>query len=120
MKTFFGKIHKVVYSDEPAKINLKSGKIDVTQLVSDFICTKQKEWEYEDEYRVIHGDGPKRVHLGRDAILAVYFGAKTPKEDMDAVARAVLSNNATVKFFTMKPDGATWNLKAEESIFHAE
>ncbi len=117
---FEGKIHKAIYSETPTKIHLLNGEIDTTRLLRDFICTKRSEWSYENEFRIINGEGSKRLHLGRDAIVAVYFGLKTPQDEANAIARAVLTNNKNARWYWMRTEGDTWNLTCKEVSFSPE
>lgn len=50
---------------------------------------KSKDWEYEDEYRILHNDGYGLMSVNKDAVKTIIFGCRTDKKDIETVKKAM-------------------------------
>lgn len=96
---------KVHYDDIPYVI--RSGLEDMTEEeIIALFCSKQKEWEYEKEYRFIKQgcDMEKQMEytFKKEALKAVYFGLRCSEENKNKYMRLCKENGfAHVKFYKM-------------------
>ena len=65
----------------------------------EFLLTKSKCWEYEDEWRMFNDNPESLVEFDRDALTGVYFGAKTPPEKMREISQMI--GGARVRTYQM-------------------
>lgn len=56
---------------------------------------KSKDWEYEDEYRVLHNGGYGLMSVNKDAVKTIIFGCRTDKKDIEAVKKSLKEHGYT-------------------------
>ena len=103
----------------------------------DFLITKAKEWEHEQEVRLITKD-PMWIHAGRDipqklyneelvdgkeirhypplsadCFESVYLGVNIFRQDRDKIIKAAKEFNPEIKIYQMTTDPEAFKLKAE-------
>lgn len=99
------RLHEIQYQpqDEPLKLNLEEGSIDTTV----GLCTKQHQWEYENEARLIayepdvKGDFHSIPLDEGSHIEKIYFGYRCPDKHIDTIKK-ILANQSQVKFLKMQ------------------
>lgn len=104
---------KVIYNGEYPEIDF----LNAPKSATDVIFHKSKEWEYENEYRVIEigaYDKTKEACLKPfrpEALTGIYFGCKCSGEDIDKIKRLVESKGyPNVEFYRMEPDNNGYEL----------
>lgn len=96
---------KVHYNAIPYVVH--SGIDDMTDKeILKILCSKQKEWEYEKEYRFIKRGSDMATQTEypflKEALTAIYFGLKCSEENMKLYMRTCKENGfAHVKFYKM-------------------
>jgi len=98
-KRIVTKFQKVKYK-ENMTFYLEEDKISKEEA----LCTKTKDWEYENEIRLIHYDCSceslhKTIPLLNNCIKAIYFGFLCPESDKKLIRR--LLRGKKVAFFQM-------------------
>ncbi len=99
------RMHEIHYQaeDEPLNLNLDDGSIG-TQIG---LCTKQHQWEYENEARLIayEPDVDGLYHSipldEGSCIEKIYFGYRCPKKHIETIKR-ILANQSQIKFYQMQ------------------
>lgn len=78
-------IRKINY-DRTAMINENIELYDLN-LLMDLFSIKSKEWEYENEYRILYYDSERRKNglVTPLTIKSVYFGTETPEDDKELI-----------------------------------
>ena len=107
------RMHEIQYQpkDEPLNLNLEEGSIDTTV----GLCTKQHQWEYENEARLIayepDVDGAfHSIPLDEGShIEKIYFGYRCPDKHIETIKK-ILSNQSQIKFCQMQ--------SSPEDIYH--
>lgn len=56
---------------------------------------KSKDWEYEDEYRVLHNKGYGLMTINKEAVKTIIFGCRAEKKDIDAVKKTLKDHGYT-------------------------
>lgn len=103
------RLHEITYqsNDEPLNLHLDEGSIN-TQIG---LCTKQNQWEYENEVRLIAYEPDVEGYFHSipidegSHIENVYFGYRCPRKHIETIKR-ILSNQCQVKYYQMhsKPE----------------
>ncbi|WP_157797123.1 DUF2971 domain-containing protein [Clostridium sp. CT7] len=93
----FNKIRKVNYSDDYPKISLDISKVGDKFL--DSICTKNKQWGYEKEWRLLHKECNKLYVYDNKCLTGIYFGAKMPFVYKEIISLIMRGQSRTVKFY---------------------
>lgn len=111
---------QIVYVDNPPNILSKeqmasflSGgqNLDVKVMLDLFVYTKNKDWAYENEWRINAFDGRNRDAAFEDVsfypqeLVAVNFGCNTSEEDIVLFGELAININPSVKFFKARKDG---------------
>lgn len=78
---------------------------------------KSKDWEHEEEVRLLHREKNKKFGYPRYALKAIYFGLKTNQTDLEIVCSLVKTHNPGIKFFRMKRLEKTFGLEPEEFFY---
>lgn len=78
---------------------------------------KSKDWEHEEELRLLHQEKNKKYLYPRYALKAIYFGLKTNQTDLEIVCSLVRTHNPTIKFFKMKRLERKFGLEPEEFFY---
>lgn len=107
------RMHEIQYQPEkePLNLNLEEGSIDTTV----GLCTKQHQWEYENEARLIayEPDVEGAFHsipLDEGShIEKIYFGYRCPDKHIETIKK-ILSNQSQIKFYQMQ--------SSPEDIYH--
>ncbi|ASJ22779.1 hypothetical protein BHAMNSH16_06275 [Brachyspira hampsonii] len=86
------------YTDTMGKLfnNVKTSDNRNIDYIIDTFTVKSKEWEYEDEYRILFYDEENKNPNGRSIdlqIKSICFGVQTSKEDKELVYNIVNSIN---------------------------
>lgn len=106
---FFGMAQKVKYKDKYPQIDVLT---DPDEQVEGFLLTKAKDWEYEEEWRIINhetGFGGKRFP---DELLAeVIFGARMNIEDKEEVLSWLSTRTHPIQVSEAQLSTGTYSLK---------
>jgi hypothetical protein len=99
----FGKAFKVRYGERPPQIDaldvMKSTLIDRDpKWIVDMYCTKPDDWDYEQEWRVIH-QKLGTFFYPKECLKAVYFGPRCTTSFMEIVCLTLLGQNKGVEFW---------------------
>lgn len=78
---------------------------------------KSKDWEHEEELRLLHQEKNKKFVYPRFALKAIYFGLKTNQTDLEIVCSLVKTHNPTIRFFKMKRLETKFGLEPEEFFY---
>jgi len=103
-----GVLGKVSYAEEFPILPFLSE--NVADLI-DLIMTKSKHWEYEDEYRIIKSDAPRKKIILRDnSIKEIVFGCKMEKTSKEEIIAIALAKFPTIKFYDCVLDNKQFKL----------
>lgn len=73
--------------------------------ISNLFTTKFTDWKYEDEYRLLNMNGPRKVvTLPPQAILEVIIGFKMDDKDKNRIVRLVKRKYPSAKLFESHPN----------------
>lgn len=110
----------VVYSPNrpllPWKAVIDNSEQNIKETVGDLMkvfLTKDKIWEYENEWRIIRGT-MEDSEVTMPPISCIYLGAAIEKENRDKIVEIAKKKNIIVK--QMKLDRGTYDLHAEKII----
>lgn len=78
---------------------------------------KSKDWEHEEELRLLHQEKNKEFGYPRYALKAIYFGLKTNQTDLEIICSLVKSHNPKIRFFKMKRLETKFGLEPEEFFY---
>lgn len=98
---------------EQIKPSNKAKAKRINSQVLEGLLTKDKIWEYEDEWRVLINSADKPV-IKMPPITCVYLGANMIEKERDKVIKIAKEKNYKVK--QMRVDRGTYNLHAEEIL----
>lgn len=105
------RLHKIDYQPEDKPLDITSGTIN-TQIA---LCTKQQQWAYENEVRLIacEPDVVRPYHsipLDRDSrIEKVFFGYRCPDRNIETIKK-ILAMQEGIRFYKMQ--------STPEDIYH--
>jgi hypothetical protein len=89
------KFQKVEYVSEFPDLKLGSSNMhEITRLYS----MKSKQWEYEEEYRLLVHDGRGSREFPKNALREVVFGCATPASDKRLIRRVIDLQKTSVLF----------------------
>lgn len=107
----------IIYHDENSPLDITTDSIDTNK----GLCTKQSEWAYENEVRMIAYEPEiegkyHAIPLDRSSkIESIYFGYKCPNEHIRTIRKIVTQHYPDAKFYKMSSDFTNiYCLKAEE------
>lgn len=93
---------EVIYLQELPIINRYANDYN-KQIINGFLA-KSKEWEYENEYRMILQDGQgEKLHLPDNAIRRVIIGCQMNEDNQKELIDIVKARNNKVSVFKAKP-----------------
>lgn len=100
-----GLMKKVHYNDTPNSIHSGFANMTEKETIALF-CSKQKEWEYEHEYRFIKPGSDMKIQteysFQKEALKAVYFGLECSEENKELYRQICKESGfAHVKFYNM-------------------
>ena len=78
----------------------------------DLLITKHKDWEYENEYRIIRKKG-NLLHDLPGKITSVTFGLKTSDDHISEIKKIVLSNYPDIHFKKCVKSSTNFEISAE-------
>jgi hypothetical protein len=78
---------------------------------------KSKDWEHEEELRVLHKEKNKNFRYPRYALKAIYFGIKTNQYDIEIVCSLIRTHNPSVRFYRMERLASRFGIKPEEFFY---
>lgn len=81
----FCPIRKVQYNSDYRSYNYLNNQGEAFRSME----YKSRDWEYEDEYRVLHNGGYGLMSVKKDAVKTIIFGCRTDKKDIEAVKKAL-------------------------------
>lgn len=81
------------------------------------LLTKDKEWEYENEWRILIG-ATEDSEFAMPKVSCIYLGASIEKENRDKIVAIAKKQNIPVK--QMKVDRGAYDLHAEDVLFLSE
>ena len=81
-----------------SKVNYSNNYISYNYLIDqkgpyNTISHKSKDWEYEEEYRIIRQDQTGLLKINPKAITAIIFGCKTEQKDIDEIKKFIFGNS---------------------------
>ena len=108
--------YKVNYRDDIPYHSFFKNRTDeeTEQAYTDFIATKSKHWEYENEYRLVywhHAD--EAIECGPELIAEVVVGCRIDEGDEERVLEALESVNSNAKVFRARPHDRKFQLVIE-------
>ncbi len=111
----FEKARKVHYVDKIPKLDIQSiyAEGDRDEML-DLFCTKSKSWEYESEWRVIHGNAGTAYTYPVEALTGVYFGPNMPFEVFEVICLVLQGQNSHVKFWQGKRSDTNFKVEFEK------
>lgn len=114
----FEKARKIDYVEKIPKLNIKSiyADRDRDEMMSLF-CTKSKSWEYEKEWRVIHGEAGTAYTYPTEVLTGVYFGPKMAFEVIEIICLVIMGQNPHVKFYRGHRSEVTFKVEFEEFTY---
>ena len=105
-------LHKVKYNSEYPIIN--RFKINTTDRMKAQILTKSKDWEYEEEFRMIFEDGADtNLILPDDAIRRVIIGCNIKENQFAKIKEIIRNRKNRVGLFKAIPSTDEFKLKFE-------
>ena len=117
------KLDKVTYLSELPEATPVFTETQLSFDTPEEICTtKQKEWEYEGEWRFYSHLPPtwlkfRGFQFNEECIKGIIFGTKIAEDDQKLILRAIESNpDYRVEFYLAKKDLQTGLIKAENKI----
>lgn len=111
----FEKARKVDYVQKMPKLNIKNIYVDGQRdEVINLFCTKAKSWDYEKEWRVIHGEACTAYTYPTDILSGVYFGPNMSFEAIEIICLVLIGQNPNVKFYRGKRSDVTFKVEFEE------
>jgi hypothetical protein len=110
----FEKAHKVKYPKTIPRLDANNIAQSNFTSVMDLVLTKQEDWAYEREWRVLHNEGNHLHGVDRAALTRVYFGARMP-EVQKAMIASLLQNTDT-KLCQMQIDKSSYKLVKSEDL----
>jgi hypothetical protein len=72
--------------------------------------TKAKQWEYEDEWRIISEGGPGPVRFDPAELTGIIIGASAPQSTVDTVRKWCAQRSLPLQITRMQVDGRTFRL----------
>lgn len=101
----FGKIH---YSEHFPTMPLFG---DNVPYILEILMTKSKDWEYEDEYRLIKVHAPRSVFIYNDScIKEIIFGCKMTQKNREEIIEVVQSKKSKIKLYECLIDNEEFKL----------
>jgi hypothetical protein len=101
-------LHSVIYSELYPSLS----PVDIfrsTHLAIDPLITKSKDWETEEEWRLIIADGNKLLEYDTKALTAIYFGYSMPDNQKKLIS--LMPSSSTARLYNMTRSNT--NLKLE-------
>jgi hypothetical protein len=96
----FAKALKVQYQKTMPTLDLASLLIhEKFDLVMSLFSTKSPSWQYEKEWRVIHGTAGTSVTYPAECLTGVYLGPEIDFESLEIICLILQSQNPHVKFW---------------------
>ena len=106
---FFGAAQKVSYKEKYPEIDVLADPYDQVEA---FILTKAKDWEYEEEWRIVEPEtGPGKKYFPDNLLSEVIFGAKINAKDREDVLRWLSSRKYSVQVSQAVLSSGTFSLK---------
>lgn len=125
----------VIYSDDPIELiehsslpKLLSGQTSITELdqirrsIHQIVFTKSKSWSYENEWRIQGGSGFKAEAASEynsfhvDDVLAVVFGSRYPKNEIDPFIKVTSQYYPNIKWFCVRRSDSSVDLVIESIL----
>jgi hypothetical protein len=107
----FSKVRKVKYEDSfptmgpplPSSAdNFDQWRKASSPDYANLLCTKSKDWGYEEEWRAFHNEVNTEYHYPPECLTGVYFGPKIEPVWIEIVCLILLGQNKSVKFWRGK------------------
>jgi len=108
-----GSLGSVIYSNSFPKLSLfpKSEALDFLKLLR----TKSKEWEYEEEYRIVlRGKSRKTIHFTDECIREVILGCNMSEINKNDIIKIVQKKNSSIRIFETKISLKKYELEITE------
>lgn len=103
----FCPIRKVTYSHDYRTYNYINNHKEA--FIS--LAYKSDEWDYEDEYRILHEGGYGLMSINKEAVKTIIFGCRTEKAEMDKIKKALKANGYTkAKYKVAKMSKSAYSL----------
>ncbi|WOH37679.1 DUF2971 domain-containing protein [Thalassotalea fonticola] len=111
----FEKAKKIEYVEQIPKLNIKSIYADGNRNeMLNLFCTKSKSWNYEREWRVIHGEAGTAYTYSTESLTGVYFGPSMAFEVIEIICLVLKGQNPHVKFWKGKRSETTFKVEFDE------
>jgi hypothetical protein len=96
----FQKIHQVKYVSMLPGINISTALLgNGFHPVQELFCTKSTAWEYEKEWRAIHGVAGTQFCYSPQALTGVYFGPDIDQQSLEIICLVLSGQNESVRFW---------------------
>lgn len=106
---------QVKYSDEFPRLQIQDLAAGSAESIFDLLLTKATCWQYENEWRSMHGEPDKAYGYKRRTLTGLYFGAKMPEEQQGMIAK--LLSGTTTKLYRMRRSSSQFRLEHESITF---
>ena len=106
---FKNQLLQVIYETKMPTRQALAKKLGTPFNVTSFLLVKAKEWKYEKEWRLLRERSNELVAYPREALTAIYFGAKISPDDRRRITSAVKHSNT--KLFQFQMSNNTFKLE---------
>lgn len=108
----FTKIRPVKYVETMPRINLCEFIVDRNyDQIMDLYCTKNKQWEYEREWRSRHKVAGTSLLYDATALKAIYFGPNMDSATREIICLILQGQNPTVEFWLGRKHSSEFKLE---------
>jgi Protein of unknown function (DUF2971) len=97
--TPFNRASKVHYHSKVLTLSQREFMLTKDAAVRAIILSKHKHWEYEQEWRVIEGEGDQALRYSIEALTGIYFGLRTPEPEKGLIRLIASDLELNVKIF---------------------
>ncbi|MEM4990009.1 DUF2971 domain-containing protein [Collimonas sp. H4R21] len=99
----FKKINQVKYVSMLPGISISNALLDSDfHPVQELFCTKSKAWEYEKEWRAIHGVAGTQFRYSPETLTGVYFGPDIDEQSLEILCLILAGQNESVQLWRGK------------------
>jgi hypothetical protein len=96
----FQKLRKVRYTDQMPEVDIVPMLCDDDfEQVLDLYCTKALDWQYEQEWRVIHSQGGTSYTYPTDALTGIYMGPEMDFSAFEIIALILAGQSSHVQLW---------------------
>lgn len=107
-------IHKVVYSEEMPRIDFFEAmmSIDKSEDLISILTTKSKDWEYEEEYRIIDWRSTNEaISVSEPGLAKIILGWRIDTENRNRILAAVNAMHRPIPVYQAYPEDYKFSLR---------